>query len=100
MPTATVGPPPMSNTAIHTIKIQKLQPLGGDCANFASQILYEGGKFKQTGAWRYEKDGSKAWVNAHAFNSYMLYSGRGSLIARGTYNQVFKASFKLLPGTT
>lgn len=79
-------------------KYKNYNPLGGDCANFASQILYEGGKFKQTGAWRYEKDGSKAWVNAHAFNSYMLYSGRGSLIARGTYNQVFKASFKLLPG--
>lgn len=28
----------------------------------------------------------------------MLYSGRGSLITRGTYNQVFKNSFKLLPG--
>jgi len=90
----------MSNTAIHTIKNTKLQPFRRRLRKLCLQILYEGGKFKQTGAWRYEKDGSKAWVNAHAFNSYMLYSGRGSLIARGTYNQVFKASFKLLPGTT
>lgn len=79
-------------------KYKDYNPLGGDCANFASQILYEGAKFKQSGGWRYEKDGSKAWVNAHAFNSYMLYSGRGSLITKGTYNQVFKSSFKLLPG--
>lgn len=79
-------------------KYRDYNPLGGDCANFASQTLFEGGKFKQTGEWRYEKDGSKAWVNAHAFNSFMLYSGRGSLIAKGSYNQVFKASFKLLPG--
>lgn len=79
-------------------KYRDYNPLGGDCANFASQILFEGGKFKQTGEWRYDRDGSKAWVNAHAFNNFMLYSGRGSLIARGTYNQVFKASFKLLPG--
>lgn len=79
-------------------KYKDYNPLGGDCANFASQILFEGGKFKKTSAWRYEKDGSKAWVNAHAFNNYMLNSGRASLIAKGTYNQVFKASFKLLPG--
>lgn len=79
-------------------KYKDYNPLGGDCANFASQILHEGAKFKKGGSWRYERDGSKAWVNAHAFNSYMLYSGRGSLIAKGSYNQVFKASFKLLPG--
>ncbi|MFZ5986665.1 MAG: amidase domain-containing protein [Bacillota bacterium] len=79
-------------------KYKDYNPLGGDCANFASQILFEGAKFRKTRAWRYERDGSKAWVNAHAFKDYMLNSGRGSLIARGTYNQVFKASFKLLPG--
>jgi len=40
-------------------KYKNYNPLGGDCANFASQILYEGGKFKQTGAWRYEKTEAK-----------------------------------------
>ncbi|RKD32722.1 amidase domain-containing protein [Thermohalobacter berrensis] len=72
--------------------------LGGDCANFASQILHEGGKFPKTYAWNYKRRGSKAWVNAHAFKNYILYSGRGSKIAYGTYNQVYKASYKLLPG--
>lgn len=73
-------------------------PLGGDCANFASQILFEGGKFKKNGTWNYIKDGSKSWVNAQSFKDYMINSKRASLIAKGTYNQVFKASFKLLPG--
>lgn len=79
-------------------KYRDYNPLGGDCANFASQILFEGGKFKKNGTWNYIKDGSKSWVNAQAFKDYMLNSGRASLIARGTYNQVFKASFKLMPG--
>lgn len=79
-------------------KYKNYNPLGGDCANFASQMLYEGGKFKQTYSWRYEKDGSKAWVNAQAFKNYMIYSGRASKIAYGSYQQVYKASYKLLPG--
>ncbi len=79
-------------------KYRDYNPLGGDCANFASQILFEGGKFKKTGTWNYTKDGSKSWVNAQAFKDYMINSSRASLIAKGTYNQVFKASFKLLPG--
>ncbi len=79
-------------------KYRDYNPLGGDCANFASQILFEGGKFKKTGTWNYIKDGSKSWVNAQAFKDFMVNSGRASVIAKGTYNQVFKASFKLLPG--
>lgn len=72
--------------------------LGGDCANFASQILFEGAGFKKNYTWNYTHEGSKAWVNAAAFKDYMIYSGRASLISYGTYNKVFKASYKLLPG--
>jgi len=79
-------------------KYKNYNPLGGDCTNFASQILFEGGKFRKTGAWNYDKDGSRAWVNAHAFKDFMLYSGRASLISYGSYNKVFKSSYKLLPG--
>lgn len=71
--------------------------LGGDCANFASQVLYEGG-FKKNAAWNYDKDGSRAWVNAQGFKDYLLYSGRGSRIIHGTYDKVLKLSYKLLPG--
>ncbi|MEZ4357749.1 MAG: amidase domain-containing protein [Eubacteriales bacterium] len=72
--------------------------LGGDCANFASQILYEAGNFKKNGTWNYAKDGSSAWLNAQAFKNYLLYSGRGSLIVSGTYSEVLELSYKLLPG--
>ncbi len=73
--------------------------LGGDCANFASQILYEGGGFSKNGTWNYYRGaGSKAWINAHAFNNYMVYSGRATQIARGNYEEVLKLSYKLLPG--
>lgn len=79
-------------------KYKNYNPLGGDCANFASQILHEGGKFRQSYSWKYDRGGSKAWVNAQSFKNYMLYSNRASKIAYGTYEQVYKASYKLLPG--
>lgn len=73
--------------------------LGGDCTNFASQVLHEGGGFTKNSTWNYEKgSGTKAWVNASAFNDYMLYSGRASKIAYGTYSEVLKNSYDLLPG--
>lgn len=71
--------------------------IGGDCANFASQALHEGG-FKKTGGWNYQKDGNRAWVNAQGFKDYLIYSGRGSLIVHGTYDKVLRLSYKLLPG--
>lgn len=74
-------------------------PQGGDCANFASQVLHEGGKFKKTKGWNYDKGGAtRAWVNAGSFKNYWINSGRASLIAYGSYEKVYKASYKLLPG--
>lgn len=72
--------------------------LGGDCANFVSQILYEGAKFRKTSIWSYDKDGSRAWLKAQGLKDFLLNSGRGSLIAYGSYNKVLKASYELLPG--
>lgn len=86
------------NNYSYNKKYKNYNPLGGDCANFASQILYEGGKFRKTSSWNYKKDGSKAWVNAHAFKNYMIYSGRASVIAYGSYEKVLKLSYKLQPG--
>ncbi len=80
-------------------KYRNYNSQGGDCANFASQVLYEGGKFKKSHAWSYDgKGATRAWVNADGFKSYMIYSGRASLIAYGNYEKVYKASYKLLPG--
>lgn len=71
---------------------------GGDCANFASQVLHEGGGLRMTREWMYDRSASAAWVNAHAFNHYMISSGRASRLAHGTYKEVLKASYSLLPG--
>ncbi len=80
-------------------KYRDYNPQGGDCANFASQILFEGGKFKKNGAWNYDGAGAtRAWLNADGFKSYMLNSGRASLIAHGSYDKVYKASYKMKPG--
>lgn len=80
-------------------RYRNYNPLGGDCANFASQILHEGGNFRKTGGWNYDKSGgTRSWLNANGFKDYMLGSGRGSLIAHGNYNKIYKASYKLQPG--
>jgi len=74
-------------------------PQGGDCANFASQILFEGANFKKNSAWNSDKNGAtKAWLNADSFKRYITYSGRASVISYGSYDKVYKASYKLLPG--
>ena len=86
------------NSYQYNTKYKNYNALGGDCTNFASQVLYEGGKFKKDNAWNYVKDGSRAWLKATGFKDYMLYSGRGSLIAYGSYDKILKASYKLLPG--
>jgi len=73
--------------------------LGGNCANFASQALYEGGGFKKTRAWNYKNGkGSRAWINAQGFKDFLIYSGRGSLLARGPYAKTYQIAFDLLPG--
>lgn len=74
-------------------------PDGGDCANFASQIMFESGRFKKNDTWNYfHNAGTKAWVNAQAFKNYIIYSGRGSLIAKGSYQDVYKEAYNLRPG--
>ena len=78
---------------------KNFNPDGGDCANFASQIMYESGKFKKNNIWNYNnRDGTKAWVNAQGFKNYILNSGRGSLILKGSYEQTYKQAYNLRPG--
>lgn len=80
-------------------KYRNFNSEGGDCANFASQVLHEGGKFKETSGWNYDKGSvTGPWVNAGKFTYYMINSGRASVIAKGSYEKVYKASYKLLPG--
>ena len=54
---------------------------------------------KKIHAWNYDKNGATGiWLNADGFKRYMIYSGRASVIAYGSYDKVYKASYKLLPG--
>lgn len=72
---------------------------GGDCANFASQIMYESGRFKKNASWNYENgNATKAWVNAQGFKNYIVYSGRGSYISKGSYEDIYKDAYNLRPG--
>lgn len=78
---------------------KNFNPDGGDCANFASQILHEGAGFKKNGTWNYNaREGTKAWVNAQGFKNYMVGSGRAGYITKGSYAQVYKAAYQLRPG--
>lgn len=80
-------------------KYKNHNPDGGDCANFASQILHEGGSFKKNGIWNYAgKEGTKAWLNAQGFKSYMVGSGRASYISKGSYQQVYQSAYNMRPG--
>lgn len=80
-------------------KYKDFNPDGGDCANYASQIMFESGRFKKNGTWNYQgTDGTKAWVNAQGFKNYLIYSGRGSLIGKGSYEDVYKLAYNMTPG--
>jgi hypothetical protein len=80
-------------------KYTNYNSLGGDCANFASQVLFEGGGFKKNITWNYKSGkGSWAWIKAQGLKDYLIYSGKGSYIATGKYEKVYKYACKLLPG--
>ncbi len=82
-------------------KYKDFTGIGGDCTNFASQVIgdKEAGNLKFDGTWHcsYSKfgasSGSSAWVNADSFKSYLLYSGKGHLIKRGPFEAL------ITPGT-
>lgn len=69
---------------------------GGDCTNFASQVLgdEDAGGLSQDGTWfcsfpKYGRgSGSSAWVNADALKNYLLYSGKASVIQAGNFKEL------------
>ena len=81
--------------------------LGGDCTNFTSQILAdaaEGGGLKPDGGWFYSfgykgvGGGTQSWVMALALKNYLLYSGKATLIKRGTLAEVSIPSSQFAEG--
>lgn len=80
-------------------KYQDYNGIGGDCTNYISQCIgdkEEGGGIPFDNTWfaTYSKygraQGSSAFVNADAFWNYILYSGKGRLIKKGTYKELTK----------
>lgn len=70
---------------------------GGDCTNFVSQVLgdkKEGGGIPFDSRWfcNYPKygraQGGTAWANADGLKNYLLYSGRGRIIKKGTFKEL------------
>lgn len=69
---------------------------GGNCTNYVSQSIgdTEGGGLAFDSTWNctYQKydgaDGSSAWVNADAFKNYLIYSGRGKVLRKGTFKEL------------
>ncbi|MDP4089345.1 MAG: amidase domain-containing protein [Bacillota bacterium] len=61
--------------------------IGGDCTNFASQVLAdkEGGGMPLGGGWL---PYSRAWANADGLKDFLIGSGRGSLISIGTFKEL------------
>lgn len=69
---------------------------GGDCTNFASQVIgdADGGGLPQDGSWHCSGSknlrcqGTMAWVNVDGLKNYLLYSGKGSQIKKGTFKEL------------
>jgi hypothetical protein len=87
-----------SNGYAYNAQYPNYNSRGGDCSNYVSQILHESG-FKTTFGWNYTKDSaSRSWCNAAGLQSYLVYSGKAYVIAKGAYKDVYKSAFKLAPG--
>lgn len=80
-------------------KYKDYNGIGGDCTNYVSQCIgdkEEGGGLAFDRTWfctypKYSKaEGSRAFVNADAFKAYLVYSGRGRVIKRGTFSEITK----------
>jgi len=58
--------------------------VGGDCANFASQVLQAGG-LEQGYGWHYTSEGSASWVRSEDLVWHLLSTGRAKRIYTGDF---------------
>jgi hypothetical protein len=84
--------PGCGNGGMYNPEYQDYNAEGGDCTNFASQVLHAGGGIPEDGTWYHVRgsggDGSIAWVRAGSLLAFILARGRGSLMAQGTFAQL------------
>lgn len=96
-----------SNNFKYNKKYKDFNGIGGDCTNFASQVLgdKEGGELPMDYTWRCEysrfgnSQGTLAWVNADGLKNYLVYSGKGSVIKRGTFKELIAPLPEIPNGT-
>ena len=96
-----------SNNFKYNKKYKDFNGIGGDCTNFASQVLgdKEGGELPMDYTWRCEysrfgnSQGTMAWVNADGLKNYLVYSGKGGVIKRGTFKELIAPLPELPNGT-
>jgi hypothetical protein len=91
------------NNHLYNKKYKDYTYLGGDCTNFASQVIgdkEEGGGLSMGRGWHYYsgQGGSVAWVQTDALKNFLLYSGYGRLVGRGYYQNVVKPTGKYPQG--
>ena len=73
--------------------------IGGDCTNFASQVLHAGGlPMDRTWYYRRGAGGSRAWVQTDGLLEYLLATGRARLLAKGRFSDVVKATERFPKG--
>lgn len=80
-------------------KYRDFNGIGGDCTNFASQVLgdKEAGALPMDSIWRCQyyqygnSQGTTAWVNADGLKNYLISSGRGSVIKHGAFKELTEA---------
>lgn len=65
---------------------------GGDCTNFASQVVgdKEAGGLPMTNHWRYidRTGGTQNWVRTDSFSNFILRSGYGTVVSKGDFAHI------------
>lgn len=87
-------------------KYRDYNGIGGDCTNFASQVLgdKDAGSLKQDDTWKCPQklyghsEGTNAWANADGLKNYLVYSGKASVIRKGTFKELTAATSNLTNG--
>lgn len=84
-------------------KYPDLSMKGGDCANYASQVLTDPGAGRMGqdwGWWSGRRGATVTWTRADAMVGHLLYTGRASLMAKGNLEQLQAGGdlARLLPG--
>ena len=85
-----------TNSTKYNKRYTNYNGIGGNCTNYVSQSIgdKEGGGLPFDGIWycTYKKnDGaneSPAWINAVAFKKYLIYSGKGKIVGKGSFKEL------------